>query len=396
MKKKWIVEAAYIVAGLTFLGVCMTGGKGGTPGGASSDGVTPGGLTGTIVPGTPEGSVTPGGSITPGGQAGGVTPSGEGTEEPSPVPTKTPGPTQGAQPTPEEPGGTVTPPGTDVTEPPAPTESITPTEPAGSTGTVRKEIKNEDYTQYDNETCAWWFLRKRDHSPSGSGEAFPVAPYSAYYRNTEVTDEDKVVYLTFDCGYENGYTPAILDTLAEENVKVMFFVTKDFVVKNPDYIKRMKEEGHLVGNHTVRHLSSPSLTPEELFAELNEVADTMEELTGYRPDPFFRPPMGEYSERTLKVTQDMGYSTMFWSIAYHDYDVNDQPGKEYVVEHFKEYHHNGTVALLHNTSESNMQALGEVIDLLKAEGYRFGLLTEFAGERPADAQGFAAESAASQ
>lgn len=383
MKKKWIVEAGYIIAGLTFLGVCMAGGRGGMPGGTRPDGITPGGLTGTPVPGVPEGSVTPGGSITPGGQAGSVTPAGPGAAvtEP-PAPTNTPGLTPEAQPTPEEPGSTVTPPGADVTEPPAPTESITPTEPAVSTGTIRKEIKNEDYAQYDNETCAWWFLRKRDHSPSGSGEAFPIAPYSAYYRNTGVTDEDKVIYLTFDCGYENGYTPAILDTLAEEDVKAMFFVTKDFVVKNPDYIKRMKEEGHLVGNHTVRHLSSPSLTPEELSAELNEVADTMEELTGYRLDPFFRPPMGEYSERTLKVTQDMGYSTMFWSIAYHDYDVNDQPGKEYVVEHFKEYHHNGTIALLHNISESNTQALGEVIRLLKEEGYRFGLLTEFTGERP--------------
>lgn len=361
MKKKWIMEAAYIIAGLTFLGVCMAGGKAGTPGGVSPDGVTPGGLTGTIIPSVPEGSVTPE------GETGSVTPAGQEPGEQTPVPTNTPGLTPEVQPTPEEPVSTVTPPETDVTEPPAPTEAL------------RKEIKNEDYTQYDNENCAWWFLRKRDHSPSGSGEAFPVAPYSAYYRNTEVTDEDKVIYLTFDCGYENGYTPAILDTLAEKGVKVMFFVTKDFVVKNPDYIRRMKEEGHLVGNHTVRHLSSPSLTPEELFAELNEVADTMEELTGYRLDPFFRPPMGEYSERTLKVTQDMGYSTVFWSIAYHDYDVNDQPGKEYVVEHFKEYHHNGTIALMHNISESNTQALGEVIELLKAEGYRFGLLTEFAG-----------------
>lgn len=372
MKKKWIVEAAYIIAGLTFLGVCMTGGQGGIPGEASPEGITPGGLTGTIVPGTLTGSVTPGGSITP---------AGPGVTEPL-VPTQAPGLTPEVQPTPEGPVSTVTPPETGVTEPPVPTESITPTEPPESTGTVRKEIKNEDYAQYDNETCAWWFLRKRDHSPSGSGEAFPVAPYSAYYRNTEVTDEDKVVYLTFDCGYENGYTPAILDTLAEEGVKAMFFVTKDFVVKNPEYIKRMKEEGHLVGNHTVRHLSSPSLTPEELSAELNEVADTMEELTGYRMDPFFRPPMGEYSERTLKVTQDMGYSSVFWSIAYHDYDVNDQPGKEYVVEHFREYHHNGTIALLHNISESNTQALGEVIALLKEEGYRFGLLTELPGERP--------------
>ena len=102
----------------------------------------------------------------------------------------------------------------------------------------------------------------------------------------------------------------------------------------------------------------------------------MEEQTGYPIDPFFRPPMGEYSERTLKVTQDMGYASIFWSIAYYDYDVNDQPGKAYVVDHFNTYHHNGTIVLMHNVSESNTQALGDVLDLLKDEGYRFGTLAE--------------------
>lgn len=240
----------------------------------------------------------------------------------------------------------------------------------------KKEIKNEDYGSLDNKTYSWWFKRKEDHSPSGSGEAFSIAPFDAYYRNTEVTDGDKVVYLTFDCGYENGYTPSILDTLAKSNVKAMFFVTKDFVVKNPDYVKRMKEEGHLVGNHTVRHLSTPQLSPEELEAELEEVAMTMYEQTGYEIDPFFRPPMGEYSERTLQATMDMGYSTVFWSIAYYDYDVKDQPGKEYVVDHFKTYHHNGTIILMHNTSSSNAEALPEVVELLKKENYRFGSLIE--------------------
>lgn len=240
------------------------------------------------------------------------------------------------------------------------------------------QIKNENYEQYSNELNAWWFIRKNDHSPSGSGEGFPIAPYSAYYRDTTVTEEDKVVYLTFDCGYENGFTPAILDTLAEKGVKALFFVTKNFVTQNPEYVIRMKEEGHLVGNHTVRHLSSPSLTPEELEEELNEVAKTMYELTGYKIDPFFRPPMGEYSERTLKAAQDMGYSSIFWSIAFYDYDVDNQPGKAYVVDHFTTYHHNGTIVLLHNTSQSDTEALGDVIDLLKAEGYRFGMLTEVA------------------
>lgn len=263
-----------------------------------------------------------------------------------------------------------------------PTDISEPTNPPVHEGIIPGaiEIKNDNYDSYSNELNAWWFIRKKDHSPSGSGEGFPIAPYSAYYRDAHVTDEDKVVYLTFDCGYENGFTPTILDTLTEKGVKAMFFVTKDFVMKNPEYVKRMKEDGHLVGNHTVRHLSSPSLTPEELAEELSEVAKTMYELTGYQIDPFFRPPMGEYSERTLKVTQDMGYASIFWSIAYYDYDVNDQPGKAYVVDHFNTYHHNGTIVLMHNVSESNTQALGEVIDNLKAEGYRFAELTEIVGE----------------
>ena len=183
------------------------------------------------------------------------------------------------------------------------------------------EIKNENYEQYSNEKFSWWFRRNETHKPSGSGESFPIEEYSAYYLDRTATEEDKVFYITFDCGYENGFTPSILDTLKEKNVKAMFFVTKDFVVKNPEYVKRMKEEGHLVGNHTVRHLSSPTLTPEELAEELYEVAVTMEEKTGYSIDPFFRTPMGEYSERVLKVVQDMGYTSAFWSIAYYDYDA---------------------------------------------------------------------------
>lgn len=240
-------------------------------------------------------------------------------------------------------------------------------------------IHNENYEQYDNEMNAWWFSRKKDHQPSGSGETFLIAPFSAAYLNQNVTEDDKVIYITFDCGYENGNTPEILDTLAEKNVKALFFVTKNFVTDNPEYVKRMKEEGHLVGNHTVRHLSSPLLTPEELESELSEVAKVMEELTGYRMDPYFRPPMGEYSERVLKAVQDMGYSSVFWSIAYYDYDVNNQPGKDYVVDHFTEYHHNGSIVLMHNTSESNKEALGEVLELLRREGYRFGSVTEFLG-----------------
>ena len=191
-----------------------------------------------------------------------------------------------------------------------------------------------------------------------------------------VIGEDKVFYLTFDCGYEMSYTPGILDVLKKYDVPAMFFVTQSFLTSHPDYVKRMKEEGHLVGNHTVKHLSMPEMTPEQIQNELNTVAKTMLELTGYEIDSFFRPPMGEYSKRTLQVTKDLGYKSIFWSIAYYDYDVNDQPGKEYVINHFKDYHHNGCIALVHNTSESNAQALEEVILLLLEEGYRFASLEE--------------------
>lgn len=237
-------------------------------------------------------------------------------------------------------------------------------------------VENNVYAKYDNTKQAWWFRRNTKHEPSGSGEAFNIEPFDAYYLDEQATEEDKVFYLTFDCGYEIGFTPTILDVLKKHEVPAMFFVTQDFLTSHPDYVKRMKEEGHLVGNHTVRHLSTPDLTPEEIQIELSTVAKTMLELTGYEIDSFFRPPMGEYSERTLQVTKDLGYKSVFWSIAYYDYDVNNQPGKDYVVEHFSDYHHNGCIALLHNTSQSNMEALEDVILLLKDQGYRLGSLDE--------------------
>lgn len=379
MKKQWIVEAIYFIVALVFIGICITTGKEqgkevfgtnvtGTPVAETTE--TPvmtqppdkgDGVTAAPVQDTIPGNETIGNADTTPGATG----------EQAPVSTGNPG--EGSAENPDKltegtPSATPNPSGTTT-----PVIELS-NHPNSMPGAIK--IINANYEEYSNDTKAWWFRRNKDHKPSGSGEEFPINEYSAYYLDKNTQAEDKVIYLTFDCGYENGFTPAILDTLAEKDVKVLFFVTKDFIVKNPAYVKRMKDEGHLVGNHTVRHLSSPDLTPEELEAELLEVARVMEELTGYSIDPFFRPPMGEYSERTLKVTQDMGYSSIFWSIAYYDYDVNDQPGKEYVVDHFNTYHHNGTIVLMHNVSESNTQALGDVIDNMKAEGYRFAAVTE--------------------
>jgi len=359
MKKQWIAEALYIIVAIVFIGIYIGSGQAGEQEafGTNVTGV-PTGVPGTTsepiqdtIPTSVPVQVTQEAEKTPGDGQGGSedtqVPGQAPGEETVPAPTTTPEPTK------------------------APDAELLPGRLPGGI-----EIKNENYEQYKNEEFSWWFRRNENHKPSGSGESFPIEQYSAYYLDRTATEEDKVFYITFDCGYENGFTPSILDTLAEKNVKAIFFVTKDFVVKNPEYVIRMKEEGHLVGNHTVRHLSSPTLTPEELAAELYDVAVTMEELTGYSIDPFFRTPMGDYSERVLKVVQDMGYTSAFWSIAYYDYDVNNQPGKDYVVDHFNTYHHNGCIALIHNISESNTQALGDVLDLLRDAGYRFGNLTE--------------------
>ena len=155
-----------------------------------------------------------------------------------------------------------------------------------------------------------------------------------------------------------------------------FFVTKTFIRDNPEIAKRMKEEGHQVGNHTITHPSMPSKSYEEIIQEVTGCADYMKEVTGYDMDPYLRPPRGEYSARTLMLTHDLGYKTIFWSMAYLDYDVNNQPGVDFVVNHFNKYHHNGAIILMHNVSASNAGALDTVITNLKAEGYRFASLNE--------------------
>lgn len=229
-----------------------------------------------------------------------------------------------------------------------------------------------NYDAISNEKNAWWFKRNTEHQRSEAQDKIDIEKYDAYY----LGKDEKVMYLTFDCGYENGFTPQILDTLKAHHAPAIFFVTKTFIRDNVDLVKRMKEEGHLIGNHTCTHPSMPSKSTEDLIKEITECADYMKEATGYDMDPYFRPPMGEYSERTLKITQDLGYKTIFWSIAYLDYDVNNQPGVEYVVNHFKKYYHNGAVPLIHNVSQSNTEALDAVLTFLEQQGYQFKAVNE--------------------
>lgn len=251
-------------------------------------------------------------------------------------------------------------------------------DPSFSAAAASTEIVNRPDSEYDtisNSLQAWWFKRNTDHTMSGCQEDFDIRQYHAYYANENPTDN--VIYLTFDCGYENGYTPQILDALKEQDVKAIFFVTQHFVEDQPELVKRMKEEGHLVGNHTNHHPSLPSLSIEKQREEITSCAEKMKELTGYDMDPYMRPPKGEYSERTLQLMEDMGYCTIFWSMAYLDYEVDNQPSPDYVVQHFVKYVHPGAMPLLHNVSSANAQALPALIESMREAGYRFGRIDEF-------------------
>ncbi len=231
-----------------------------------------------------------------------------------------------------------------------------------------------DYNIYSNELNSWWIKRNTEHGPSGAQDKIDLSQYEAYYVNP--TAEDKVIYLTFDCGYENGYTECILDTLRRHNATAAFFVTQTYIRDDTDLVKRMKEEGHMVCNHTITHPSLPSKSIDDIRNEIDGCDNYMFEATGYKMDKYLRPPKGEYSERTLQLTKDMGYKTVFWSITYLDYDVKNQPSKEHVVQHFEKYYHPGAITLLHNVSSANASALDEVLSLLEKEGYRFGSLDE--------------------
>lgn len=231
----------------------------------------------------------------------------------------------------------------------------------------------QKYQETSGETVQgierWWLKRNENHQTPEVSDYIDLSKYDAYYVNPKC--KKKKIFLTFDCGYENGFTPKILDVLKKQKVVAAFFVTKPFIREGRELIRRMKKEGHIVGNHTVHHKSMPTLSDRDNKQEIIDCAEYCKEATGYEMDHFIRPPMGEYNEKTLKLTKSMGYKTIFRSMAYVDFDVNKQPGKQYVVEHFKKYTHNGAIPLMHNVSQSNAEALDEVITNLKKEGYQF-------------------------
>lgn len=238
---------------------------------------------------------------------------------------------------------------------------------------AKKSLEKYSVTSYD-----WGLgLNKEHKKPGGSGPyGWKLSKDGAYYVGKH-SKKDKVIYLTFDCGYEAGYTKRILKILKKHDVRALFFVTKPYITENPGIVKKMKKAGHLVGNHTSTHPRMAKLSVGRIKKEIKDCERAMKKLTGYDMDPFLRPPEGNFSIRSVKVAQSMGYATIFWSLAYYDYDTAHQPGADFVKEKFRVYHHNGMIPLIHACSKSNTEALSSVIRMLKRKGYRFGTLDEF-------------------
>lgn len=181
----------------------------------------------------------------------------------------------------------------------------------------------------------------------------------------------KELYLTFDCGYENGYMPAILDTLKEKKVPVTFFVTGHFVRSQSELLKRMVGEGHLIGNHSWSHLDMTQISDNQIKSELEKVQDDVANLTEQKVMHYVRPPRGIFGERMLKVSSELGYTQVFWSIAYKDWDVKQQKGADFAYKNVVEQLHPGAVILLHSISSDNAGALGRIIDNARQQGYEF-------------------------
>lgn len=190
------------------------------------------------------------------------------------------------------------------------------------------------------------------------------------YGVTALREDKKKILLTFDQGYENGYTAQILDTLKEKKVKAVFFLLQDYAERNPELVQRMIDEGHIVGNHSVSHYSMPDLSAEECRQEIEGLQEYMKQNFGVTMK-LFRPPMGEFSEQSLSVTKDCGLSTMLWSFAYADWDVNAQPDPAQAKEKLIGAAHEGAIYLLHSVSQTNAEVLGEVIDGIRDEGFEF-------------------------
>ena len=213
-----------------------------------------------------------------------------------------------------------------------------------------------------------WGLSFQQEIPQGPASGQDLARFDAAYLGDT---REKVLYLTFDAGYENGHTEKILDILQNQDVKAAFFLVGNYIEKNADLVRRMVEEGHIVGNHTLHHPDMTKLSQEEFRRELEGLAQLFQTATGKEMPKFYRPPQGIYSEENLQTAKQMGYHTVFWSLAYADWDNENQPSREDALEKLTGRIHNGAVILLHLNSSTNAEILEELLTKYKEMGYTF-------------------------
>ena len=229
-------------------------------------------------------------------------------------------------------------------------------------------------------SCDNWGLSFQEEGkvPVGNASFDELQQYHAYY--AQKTDK-KVIYLTFDCGYENGNTPTILDALQKHQAPATFFVVGNFLSDQPDLVKRMAAEGHIVGNHTWSHPDMSKISTQEAFSEeLNRVSTLYQETTGQEMVKFYRPPQGKYSTQNLQMAKDLGYQTFFWSLAYVDWYQDQQPTHEEAFKKLTGRIHPGAIVLLHNTSSTNAEILDELLTKWEEMGYSFGSLDQLASK----------------
>lgn len=257
----------------------------------------------------------------------------------------------------------------------------TPTSPL----TGRKILSPATFTVNDPENKRGLSTQKKEHSygVAKNSEPHEISKTAQnYFESTKYNaicydrnSAEKVIYLTFDCGWENGYTEKVLDTLKEKNVPAAFFCTLEHIKKSPEFIARMIKEGHIVGNHSAKHPDFSEISRQRMADEILECDNWLRENFGYT-SKFFRFPEGSYTENALELIHSMGYVSVFWSSAYADWDVNKTRGKEYAFETVTSRLHPGAILLLHSVSPDNAAALGDIIDWARNNGYQFKSLTE--------------------
>ncbi|WP_370875867.1 delta-lactam-biosynthetic de-N-acetylase [Caldalkalibacillus uzonensis] len=236
-------------------------------------------------------------------------------------------------------------------------------------------VQSAGADSWSNKAIHWGFKKSTDHQPPSAEKEWDqlLEQYGGFYLGDTSKRE---VYLTFDNGYENGYTARILDVLKEKQVPAAFFVTGHYLKDQPDLVKRMVKEGHIVGNHSWSHPDMTQVSDDRLIKELVRVEQEFERITGVKGMNYLRPPRGIFSERTLALSQKLGYRNVFWSLAFVDWQIDRQRGWRYAYDNIMQQIHPGAVVLLHTVSRDNAEALPRVIDDLRAQGYEFKSLDD--------------------